>query len=111
MYGVANKAVSVAAVAASALDLKSKTVAVIGGTSGVGRALALCAASKGAAVTVVGRSFKARAPARGAARASTRDARTCEWDLGHPRWLGGRAAHAHAAAAAAARARRVNARR
>jgi NAD(P)-dependent dehydrogenase (short-subunit alcohol dehydrogenase family) len=64
MYGVANKAVFVAAVAASALDLTGKTVAVIGGTSGVGRALALFAASKGATVTVVGRSFKARAAAR-----------------------------------------------
>jgi NAD(P)-dependent dehydrogenase (short-subunit alcohol dehydrogenase family) len=64
MYGVANKAVLVAAVAASALDLTGKTVAVIGGTSGLGRALALFAASKGATVTVVGRSFKARAAAR-----------------------------------------------
>ena len=31
----------------------------MGGTSGIGRALALAAASRGAAVTVVGRTFKA----------------------------------------------------
>ena len=64
MYGVPNKSVKVAAAALSSLDLAGKSVAVLGGTSGLGRALALLAAAKGASVTVVGRSFKVRAQCR-----------------------------------------------
>ena len=45
-------------IASSPKDLKGKNVAVIGGTSGLGRAIALKAAEDGANVTVVGRSFK-----------------------------------------------------
>jgi len=39
---------------------EGKSVVVVGGTSGVGRALALQLAKKGAKVTVVGRTFKVR---------------------------------------------------
>ena len=45
-------------IASSPKDLKGKNVAVIGGTSGLGRAIALKAAEDGATVTVVGRSFE-----------------------------------------------------
>lgn len=62
MYGTARPEVTVTPLAADKLDLSGKRVHVIGGTSGIGRALALSCAAKGAAVTVVGRSFKARAP-------------------------------------------------
>ena len=62
MYGTARPEVTVTPPAADKLDLSGKRVHVIGGPSGIGRALALSCAAKGAAVTVVGRSFKARAP-------------------------------------------------
>jgi 5,10-methylene-tetrahydrofolate dehydrogenase/methenyl tetrahydrofolate cyclohydrolase len=42
------------------LSLAGKTVVVVGGTSGVGQAVALACARKGANVTVVGRTFKVR---------------------------------------------------
>ena len=42
----------------ASLDLSGKRVAVIGGTGGVGRALALAMAEKGAEVLVVGRTFR-----------------------------------------------------
>jgi len=64
MYGTKNPAVKVTPVAAKELDLTGKTMTVVGGTSGVGRAVALFAAAKGAKVTVVGRSFKVRSKAR-----------------------------------------------
>ena len=62
MYGTARPEVNVTPLAADKLDLTGKRVHIIGGTSGIGRALALSCAAKGAAVTVVGRSVKARAP-------------------------------------------------
>ncbi len=43
---------------ASSLDLSGKKLAVIGGTDGLGRAIAKQAASLGANVTVVGRTFR-----------------------------------------------------
>lgn len=43
---------------AAGLDLRGKTVAVIGGTNGLGRAIARLAAAQGARVLVVGRSFR-----------------------------------------------------
>ena len=59
MYGVANKAVSLAAYAPfTALDLAGKSMLVVGGTGGLGRAIALAASARGAAVTVVGRTFR-----------------------------------------------------
>jgi NAD(P)-dependent dehydrogenase (short-subunit alcohol dehydrogenase family) len=42
----------------AALDLTGKSVAVVGGTDGLGRALALLAAARGARVLVVGRTFR-----------------------------------------------------
>jgi NAD(P)-dependent dehydrogenase (short-subunit alcohol dehydrogenase family) len=43
---------------ADALDLAGRRVAVIGGTGGLGRALSLVMASRGAKVTVVGQTFR-----------------------------------------------------
>ena len=40
------------------LDLTGKTLVVVGGTDGLGRAIARLAASRGASVTVVGRTFR-----------------------------------------------------
>lgn len=40
------------------IDLKGTKIAVVGGTNGLGRAIAQLAASKGASVTVVGRTFQ-----------------------------------------------------
>lgn len=39
-------------------DLSAKSLLVVGGTNGLGRAIALAAAGKGAAVTVVGRTLQ-----------------------------------------------------
>lgn len=58
MYGKKNPAVSVTPADAKTLDLHGKNVTVIGGTGGLGRAIAQSAAAKGAAVTVVGRTFR-----------------------------------------------------
>jgi NAD(P)-dependent dehydrogenase (short-subunit alcohol dehydrogenase family) len=58
MFGKANPAIQVAKVAASALDLGGKRVVVVGGTDGLGRAVARLAAARGADVTVVGRTFR-----------------------------------------------------
>jgi len=40
------------------LDLSSKRLAVVGGTNGLGRAIAQQALARGAEVTVVGRTFR-----------------------------------------------------
>jgi len=53
MFGKADKTFSFARAAAS--SLAGKHVAVVGGTDGLGRAIARLAASQGSAVTVVGR--------------------------------------------------------
>src|SRR3954468_19621434 len=42
----------------SSLDLKGMKAAVVGGTGGLGRAIARVLASRGAAVTVVGQTFR-----------------------------------------------------
>lgn len=42
----------------SALDLARKSVAIVGGTNGLGRAIARLAAARGAKVTVVGQTFR-----------------------------------------------------
>ena len=46
------------AVDADELDLTGKRVAIVGGTGGIGRALALTMAARGAEVVVVGRTFR-----------------------------------------------------
>lgn len=43
---------------AASLDLKGRRVVVVGGTDGLGRALARLAAERGAEVTVIGRTFR-----------------------------------------------------
>jgi NAD(P)-dependent dehydrogenase (short-subunit alcohol dehydrogenase family) len=45
-------------VSADQLDLKGRKLAIVGGTDGLGRAIAQLAASRGAQVTVVGRTFR-----------------------------------------------------
>ena len=59
MYGRANLRVTLPAVPKfDTLALAGKRLLVVGGTGGIGRAVALSAATRGAAVTVVGRTFK-----------------------------------------------------
>lgn len=58
MSGFPDPSVTVKPVAASALELAGKTLVVVGGTDGLGRAIAQLAASRGASVTVVGRTFR-----------------------------------------------------
>ena len=45
-------------VAADAVDMRGKRIAVVGGTDGLGRAIAKLAAARGAEVVVVGRTFR-----------------------------------------------------
>lgn len=59
MYGI-SAGVKLDAKPPSQVDLTGKTVVVVGGTSGTGRALAKKALEKGAQVTVVGRSCQVR---------------------------------------------------
>ena len=54
----ANTAIQWTKKAISTLDLSGRRLAVIGGTDGLGRAIAKQAASRGANVTVVGRTFR-----------------------------------------------------
>ena len=46
----------------ASLDLTGKRIAVVGGTNGLGRAIAKAAASRGADVTVIGQTFRDAAP-------------------------------------------------
>lgn len=55
---IKNKNIKWSAVDPSNLDLKGMTVAILGGTGGIGRALSRFAASRGADVTVVGQTFR-----------------------------------------------------
>ena len=56
--GVPDPSVTVRPIPIEELDLSSKRLAVIGGTNGLGRAIAQQALARGAAVTVVGRTFR-----------------------------------------------------
>ena len=53
-----NKSISWQRRPAASLDLKGYKVAVVGGTGGLGRAIAQTLASPGASVTVVGQTFR-----------------------------------------------------
>ncbi len=56
--GVPDRSVSIRPVPIERLDLSSKRLAVVGGTNGLGRAIAAQALARGAEVTVVGRTFR-----------------------------------------------------
>ena len=58
MRGVPDRSVIVRPIPIEQLDLSSKRLAVIGGTNGLGRAIAAQALTRGAEVTVVGRTFR-----------------------------------------------------
>jgi NAD(P)-dependent dehydrogenase (short-subunit alcohol dehydrogenase family) len=58
MKGYPDPTLRVTAVPPDGLDLTGKRVAVVGGTDGLGRAIARLAASRGARVVVVGRTFR-----------------------------------------------------
>lgn len=58
MSGFPDRSFSLTLPAHDALSLTGKRVAVIGGTDGLGRAIARAAADRGAEVTVVGRTFR-----------------------------------------------------
>jgi len=58
MKGVLDKSLSLRATPVEQLDLSSQKLAVIGGTNGLGRAIAQQALARGADVTVVGRKFR-----------------------------------------------------
>jgi NAD(P)-dependent dehydrogenase (short-subunit alcohol dehydrogenase family) len=56
--GVPDPSVTIRPIPIERLDLSSKRLAVIGGTNGLGRAIAQQALARGAEVTVVGRTFR-----------------------------------------------------
>jgi len=58
MNGFPDPSLTVRPVPAASLDLSGKSLAIVGGTDGLGRAIARLAASRGARVTVVGRTFR-----------------------------------------------------
>jgi NAD(P)-dependent dehydrogenase (short-subunit alcohol dehydrogenase family) len=58
MNGFPDPSLTVRRVPAASLDLKGKNMAIVGGTDGLGRAIARLAASRGARVLVVGRTFR-----------------------------------------------------
>lgn len=58
MNGIADPSLRIERVAPESLDLSGKKVVVVGGTNGLGRALARFAATRGAMVTIVGRVFR-----------------------------------------------------
>jgi NAD(P)-dependent dehydrogenase (short-subunit alcohol dehydrogenase family) len=58
MNGVPDTSLMVRPAAATAIDLGGKRIAVVGGTDGLGRAIAKLAAARGAEVLVVGRTFR-----------------------------------------------------
>lgn len=58
MNGFPDPSLPVRHVPAASLDLSGKSLAVVGGTDGLGRAIARLAAARGARVTVVGRTFR-----------------------------------------------------
>ncbi|KAI9020304.1 hypothetical protein DFJ74DRAFT_769025 [Hyaloraphidium curvatum] len=58
IFGGTDPSVKLNKAAVSSLDFGGKRFAVVGGTDGLGRAIAKLLAAKGAAVTVVGRTFR-----------------------------------------------------
>lgn len=64
MNGHPDPSLPVARVDIDALDLAGKRVAVVGGTDGLGRAIARLAAARGADVLVIGRTFRDEGAAR-----------------------------------------------
>ena len=66
--GVPAKHITVTKIDPERLDLSSRRVAVVGGTGGLGRALARLMAARGAEVTVAGRTFRDAGVARDACR-------------------------------------------
>jgi NAD(P)-dependent dehydrogenase (short-subunit alcohol dehydrogenase family) len=58
MKGFPDRSFTVRPAPISALELSGKRMVIIGGTDGLGRAIAKLAASRGAQVTVVGRTFR-----------------------------------------------------
>jgi NAD(P)-dependent dehydrogenase (short-subunit alcohol dehydrogenase family) len=58
MFGIPDPNVRLDPTPVDQLDLKGRWLAVVGGTDGLGRAIARLAAARGAAVTVVGRTFR-----------------------------------------------------
>ena len=56
--GVPDRSLTIRPVPIERLDLSSKRLAVVGGTNGLGRAIAQQALARGAEVTVVGRTFR-----------------------------------------------------
>lgn len=58
MSGVPDRSLQLHPTPVEALDLTGKQLAVVGGTDGLGRAIAKLAASRGAKVLVVGRTFR-----------------------------------------------------
>src|SRR5882724_13417140 len=64
MRGVPDPSVTVRPIPIEQLDLSSTRLAVIGGTNGLGRAIAAQALARGAEVTVVGRTFRDAPTAR-----------------------------------------------
>src|ERR1700716_3307305 len=62
--GVADPSVAIRPILIERVDLSTKNLAVIGGTNGLGRAIARQALVRGAEVTVVGRTFRDEPNAR-----------------------------------------------
>jgi NAD(P)-dependent dehydrogenase (short-subunit alcohol dehydrogenase family) len=58
MKGFPDRSFTVQPVPVESLDLRGKRVVIVGGTDGLGRAIATLSASRGAEVTVVGRTFR-----------------------------------------------------
>lgn len=58
MFGIPDPNVRLDPTPVDQLDLKGRRLAVVGGTDGLGRAIARLAAARGAAVMVVGRTFR-----------------------------------------------------
>lgn len=65
MYGKANPAITLTVPPLDQVNLTGKTVTVVGGTNGIGRALALAAAACGASVTIVGRTDRDQGRVKG----------------------------------------------
>ena len=64
LSGTPDRTITLPRVDPDRLDLTGKRVAVVGGTGGLGRALAGFLAGRGAEVTVVGRTFRDQGAAR-----------------------------------------------